>query len=332
LVFLKGFGIAVFGADMLQFLGNDDIWRELRAISRHRKCPLYVAVPFLGNAGGKLLYLKRGDVLVVALTLANSRNGSVCPAEIERLQAKGVRVFLAPYLHAKVLLCGRKAVVGSANLSQTSFAHLDEAAMLTTDANVVKHIRAWFQQRMLEPVSPEWLKVCGKAYRPPRGGIRRKGTKRTMHPVGAGVWFLSLRPVIHPEDEAAIAERGEAEARRELSDAAKFKVNRLRWTGSPSFLTRIRKGDTVIQIMQTADSHYVEELARFIGMRKTKSQRGAAVTYLYLECRRRPKRMRWIDFKRRCLSVGLRVRLATRQVSNPAQAAKVLVFVSRNAS
>src|SRR5271165_3110661 len=83
---------------MLQFLGNDDIWRELRAISRHRKCPLYVAVPYLGNAGGKLLYLKRGDVLIVALTLANSRNGSVCPSEIGRLQAKGVRVFLAPYL------------------------------------------------------------------------------------------------------------------------------------------------------------------------------------------------------------------------------------------
>jgi len=140
---------------MLQFLGNDDIWRELRAISRHRKCPLYVAVPYLGNAGGKLLYLKRGDVLIVALTLANSRNGSVCPSEIGRLQAKGVRVFLAPYLHAKVMLCGRKAVVGSANLSQTSFAHLDEAAMLTTDTAVVKHIRAWFRQRTLEPVSPE---------------------------------------------------------------------------------------------------------------------------------------------------------------------------------
>ena len=201
---------------MLRFLGNEDIWRELREISRHRKCQLYVAVPYLGNAGGRLLYLKRGDVLVVALTEANSRNGSVCPAEIERLQAKGVRVFLAPYLHAKVMLCGRKAVVGSANLSQTSFTHLDEAAMLTTDVTVIKQIRAWFQQRTLEPVSPEWLRVCANAYRPPKGGIRRKGVKRNIRHIGAGVWLLSLRLTHHPEDEAAVAERGEARAKQEL--------------------------------------------------------------------------------------------------------------------
>jgi hypothetical protein len=118
---------------MLRFLGNDDLWRELRAISRGRKFPLYVAAPFFGRGGGKLLHLKRGDVLVVAPTEANSRNGSVCPSEIRRLQGKGVRVFLAPYLHAKVFLCGRTVVVGSANLSQTSFAQLDEAAPLTTD-------------------------------------------------------------------------------------------------------------------------------------------------------------------------------------------------------
>lgn len=315
---------------MLRFLGNEDIWRELREISRHRKCQLYVAVPYLGNAGGRLLYLKRGDVLVVALTEANSRNGSVCPAEIERLQAKGVRVFLAPYLHAKVMLCGRKAVVGSANLSQTSFTHLDEAAMLTTDVTVIKQIRAWFQQRTLEPVSPEWLRVCANAYRPPKGGIRRKGVNiRNIRHIGAGVWLLNLRLTHHPEDEAAVAERGEARAKQELSDPAKFTVIRVRWVGSASFLTRVRQGDTIVQIMRTPDLHYVEELARLIGIRKTKSLRGAAVTYLYLECRRRPRRLRWVDFKRRCLSIGLKLKPATRELASPAQAAKVLAFVSR---
>ena len=93
---------------MLQFLGNEDTWRTLPAISRNRRCPLYVAVPYLGNGGGKLLHLRRGDVLAVALTEANSRNGSVCPAEIQRLQAAGVQVFLHPRLHAKVMLCAGK--------------------------------------------------------------------------------------------------------------------------------------------------------------------------------------------------------------------------------
>jgi hypothetical protein len=283
----------------------------------------------LGDGGGKLLYLKRGDVLIVALTEANARNGSVCPAEIERLQRKGVQVFIAPSLHAKVTLCGSKAVVGSANLSQTSFTQLDEAAMLTTDASVVKCVRAWFRQRTLEPVSPEWLRICSKAYRPPKGGIRGKGTRKTARNVAAGVWLLNLHVGNHPGDEAAVAQRGAAQARLQLPDPAKFKVSLVRWSGNTPFLTRIHKGDTVIQIMRTPDSRYVEEHARLIGARKTKSQRGTAVTYLYLECRQHPKRQPWADFERRCLSAGLRMKPGTRQLTNAAQAAKVLAIVSR---
>jgi hypothetical protein len=317
---------------MLQFLGSGDTWRTLRSISRNRNCPLYVAAPFLGDGGGKLLYLKRGDVLVVALTIANSRNGSVCPEEIKRLQAKGVQVFLAPNLHAKVLLCGGKAVVGSANLSQTSFAHLDEAALLTTDRKIVRHVRAWFTQRMLEAVSPKWLAVCAKAYRPPKGGFGRRG-KRAVHPSGKALWLLGLDLIDYPEDEAAVEERGTAQAKRELSDPSAFTVSPIRWIGQSSFLTQMRKGDTVVQIMPSDDSrsHYVEELARLIGMRKTKSRRGTVVTYLFLESRKRGKRVPWAKFKRGCFEYGLKLKSpkATRQIANAAQAAKIIALVSR---
>jgi hypothetical protein len=99
--------------------------------------------------------------------------------------------------------------------------------------------------------------------------------------------------------------------------------------GTPPFLARIRKGDTVIQIMRTPDSRYIEEHARLIGTRKIKSQRGTAVTYLYLECRQRPKRTPWDDFEHSCLSAGLKIQPATRQLTNQAQVAKVLAIVSR---
>jgi hypothetical protein len=317
---------------MLQFLGNDDTWRELRSISRHRKCPLHVAVPFLGSGGGKLLYLKRGDVLIVALTEGNARNGSVCPTEIKRLQARGVQVFLSSVLHAKVVLCGRKAVVGSANLSQTSLTHLDEAAILTTDASVVAHIHAWFQQRMLEPITPEWLAVCAKAYRPPKGGIGPRG-KRTTHHVGNAVWLVGVSFVDYPEEEAEIEQRGAAQAKRELSDLASFKVEPIRWSGRGSFSDHVRKGDTIVQVIQSADSrsHYVEELARLIGIRKTKSRHRTEVTYLYLESRKRPKRTPWNKFKRDCFAFGLKLKanIGSRRITSPAQAAKILALVSR---
>jgi hypothetical protein len=318
---------------MLQFLGNDDTWRTLRSLSRHRNCPLYVAVPFLGDGGGKLLYLKRGDVPVVALTVGNARNGSVCPEEIKRLQAKGVKVFLSPVLHAKVLLCGRKVIVGSANLSQTSFSVLDEAAIITTNAKVVKHVRAWFQQRMSEEIGPKWLAACAKEWNPPRGGLGLRGRK-IPRPAGSTLWLIGLNfSEDYPEDEAAVEQRGVALAKRELSDSSTFKVQSIRWPGKDRFLGQIRKCDRVVQLMLSADSrsHYAEELARFVGMRRTKSRRGVEVAYLYLEVRKRPKRTPWVKFKRTCAEYGLRLKSATgnRQIVKPAQVVKIMALVSR---
>ncbi len=103
---------------MLAFLHSENIWNELKTLSRERNRRLSVAVPYISRDGGKLLRLKRGDVLVVDLTLENSRNGSVCPAELAQLQKKGVRVFLAPNLHAKIILCGQKAGRRSRPVSQ----------------------------------------------------------------------------------------------------------------------------------------------------------------------------------------------------------------------
>jgi hypothetical protein len=316
---------------MLQFLGSEDVWATLRAISRKHEGPLYVAVPYMGDDCGKLLYLRRGDVLVVALTERNSRNGSVCPGEIERLQKKGVAVFLSSYLHAKVLLCGNKAVVGSANLSKTSAAHLDEAAILTTDVLAIRQIREWFRERMAEPVTPKWLSICSKVYAPPKGGIRGKAKRTLRERIGQSYWIFGLSEITFPEDEAIVEKVGASEAKRALLDASRFKIDSIRWAGTPAFLDRIRKGDTVIQILRTADSHYAEEPARLVGKRSTKSRRGTPVTYLYLECRRRPKRIPWVKFKKYCRSIDLKLtpNVFSRELTRPAQTAKVIGFVSR---
>ncbi|MFI5095192.1 MAG: phospholipase D family protein [Candidatus Acidiferrales bacterium] len=316
---------------MLQFLGSEDVWRTLRAISRSHESPLYVAVPYMGDDCGKLLSLKRGDVLVVALTEANSRNGSVCPDEIARLQKTGVAVFLSSYLHAKVLLCGNKAVVGSANLSKTSAEYLDEAAIVTTDALAIRQIREWFRQRMAEPVTPKWLSICSKVYQPPKGGIRGKAKRTLRERTGQSVWILGLRHTIFPQDEAVVEKRGASQAKREVSDVSRFKIDSVRWTGTPAFLDRMRKGDTVIQVMQNAGPHYAEEAARLVGKRNTQSRRGTPVTYLYLECNRRPKRIPWAVFKKYCRSINLKLARNTggRELTRSAQAAKVVAFVSR---
>ncbi len=229
-------------------------------------------------------------------------------------------------LHAKVMLCGNTAIVGSANLSNNSFTHLDEAAILTTDAKALTHIRAWFEQRVVESVTPEWLAFCGSVYQPPKDIRGRRGKTAKYHH-NESLWLLGLQPMDYPDDEIGAMENGAAKARKKLSDPSTFKVATIRLRGN----VRLREGDKIIQIMKGADSHYVEELAKLIEVRRTKSRRGAAVTYLYLECRNRPKRIAWAKFIDGCSSDGLRLgeSVGVRRITNLAQASKVMALVSR---
>ncbi len=281
---------------MLAFLHSENIWKELKTLSRERNRRLSVAVPYISRDGGKLLRLKRGDVLVVDLTLENSRNGSVCPAELAQLQRKGVRVFLAPNLHAKIILCGQKVVVSSANLSRHSSDYLDEAGLLTTDVVVVREVRQWFRERTVEEVTPEWLKECDRVYKPPKQGGAQNQNRMLRRP-GRRVWLIGVEPIDYPEEELAFEEEGSRRAKRELTNPRRCEVDSVRWTGKSRFLDQIRRGDTVIQINNLGTSQRVEEAARFLRMSKKKSRRGASVTYIYLECARKPKESSWREFR-----------------------------------
>jgi len=77
--------------------------------------------------------------------------------------------------------------------------------------------------------------------------------------------------------------------------------------------------------------HYAEELATLTGIRRTKSRRGLPVVYLFLESRKRPKHVPWREFKRGCSASGLKIvqGFSIRQITNPAQAAKITALVSR---
>jgi hypothetical protein len=321
---------------MLRFLADDGLWKELRHISKQRKRRLLVAVPYIGSNTRNLLYLRSGDVLVVALTVANAKNGSVCPKEIARLQKKGVQVFLAPDLHAKVMLCGSKAVVGSANLSQTSFKYRDEAALMTTDAGIVKNVREWFESRMSEPVTPEWLSICDKAWNPPKSnGNRPMGKKIVRQRMGRAVWLVGLAPLdAVPKDEVALQERGEAEAEQKIEDATKYEITWSRFVGCKRLVERLRKGDTWIPVWKDGTTHYVEEHGRVLGWKRFKTKAGLVVTYFYVESPRRPKKVGWGKFKQECRSAGLKLgrNVGQREITNPLQAATILKVLSKRTS
>ena len=293
---------------MLKFLSDDALWKELRRISKNRKRRLCVAVPYVGSDTSKLLHLRRGDVLVVALTEANARNGSVCPAEIGRFQRRGVNVFLAADLHAKVMLCGGKAVVGSANLSQSSFKYRDEAAIVTTDATVVRNVRDWFDQRMLEPVTPEWLGTCAEVYRPPRADMTRLGVvkRRKRHNMGRSVWRSGCVPQSSPKPNLRCRSEGRLKHPNGSRTRKDTRSLLLRFVGCKRLVENIRRGDSWIPVWTDGASHYVEEHGRVISWERVRKA-GKLVTYFFVESPRRPKKVGWGMFKQECRSAGIKL-------------------------
>ena len=307
---------------MLRFLDRFALWDTLKKTARATKTRRYIAVAYLGNGGASLLHLRKGDVLVCALTEQNARNGSVCPTEIKTLQKLGVKVYVQDDLHAKVYLFGRTSIIGSSNLSRSSQGSLDEAALMTTDRDVVRRLRQWFGDRMHSPVTPAWLSHCRKIYRPPRGGVDR-GTLRKMN---RGVWLLGTSSTDYPESEKRAFDSGEKTASRRLRNSRYYSVESIRWTGNPAF----QRGDRAVQIQQNSKTQEVYPHARLLNIELVKTNSNTTAAYIFLEMPKKFKTVKWRQFKDECRKVGLKLRprIGTRQIRNRIQANRILSMVS----
>jgi phosphatidylserine/phosphatidylglycerophosphate/cardiolipin synthase-like enzyme len=116
-----------------EFVAGEQVWPTLQRLARRTSGSNRIASAYLGDRAGHYLRLGEGDILVVDLSEANAKNGIVSPREISRLIERGVQVFMADKLHAKVYLLGDVLAVGSANLSSNSFSALEEALLVSRD-------------------------------------------------------------------------------------------------------------------------------------------------------------------------------------------------------
>ena len=312
---------------MLSFLDRYDLWATLKCLADATALRRYVAVPYLGKGGAALLSLRHGDVLVCALTERNARNGSVCPAEIKALQRRGVRVYLQDDLHAKIFLLGRKSIVGSANLSTSSQKNLDEAALMTTDRRVAKRLRQWFDERMQEPLTPEWLSRCAELYRPPLSDrvTRARKTRTTRGQRTRAVWLLGVCPTEYPEWEKTAYESGLKQA--QVRDSRHYSVEPIRWLGEG---TAFQRGDLAIQIETEGRQCKVCPHGRVINIKRTRTKAARPVAYLYLEMPKKYRTVPWIRFKNECRKIGLTLprRVGARRIRDILQANKILSMFS----
>jgi hypothetical protein len=229
-----------------RFLFKATLWAELE--SRIPSASVVrAAVAYVGTGGKHLLPLRRGDTLVVDMSLRAVRSGVTNPKEIGHYLRKGVNVFSRGSLHAKFFIIDRALIAGSSNVSRHAKEILDEAAILTDDAAALARAKATFEQLCTEPVRKAYLQKCIDEYRPPKFATAPGGpTKRAQVRAGK-VWFISgLEYQDTPPGEKAAETATLKRAERRLLDFEKSEVDLVRQARPLRYFDPIREGEWAI--------------------------------------------------------------------------------------
>ena len=122
------------------FLSNETLWKTVTAIVKAAS-HVDAAVAYFGQGGSHLLPLKKGDRLIVNMSISTVRAGATDPREIEKLMKRGVQAFSRRNLHAKIVVADKSVISGSANVSKRADDLLDEAAIWTNDPAVLRRAK-----------------------------------------------------------------------------------------------------------------------------------------------------------------------------------------------
>ncbi len=280
-----------------RFLFNEALWDELGERVPKAKS-VRAAVAYLGTGASSLLPLRKGDRLVVDMSLRAVRAGTTDPREVRKLLRKGVEVFSRGSLHAKFFILDKTTIAGSSNLSNHAKNSLDEAAVLTDDPATTRRASAIFEQLCNEPVRKDYLQKCIEAYRPPKftGGPPQRGKRKKLSQ--GKVWIiggLQYRGI--PQREGEDSERVLKKARKKLLDFEHSEVDSSHYAKPQAFFRRLREDDWLIVCVGDGRGFDVWPPARFMGIDHYARGGGKQRYMLLYEVPTNGKNVRWGAFR-----------------------------------
>jgi hypothetical protein len=222
-----------------------EIWHEAKKLARtasSRKLAVaYVTADHVG--------LRTGDVLVTDASPRSIKSGQTDAKLLAKLHKAGVAIHSREGLHSKVMLIGKYAVVGSANMSGSG---LTEAAVLSDEPTIRSGVASFIAQLCtkksrldgediaalckIEVVRTGWPK--GMPKKPIR--IPRLGNATWI----VGVYDLKRDPA---EDEQKRIDRATSDINERLGAAAE-EYDWIRWGKKGRFAKECRVGDTLIHV------------------------------------------------------------------------------------
>ena len=227
---------------------SDNLWTTIKHLAK--KSPSKrAAVAYVTSE--EFVKFGDGDVLITDASDHAVSAGHTKAELLAKAFKRGAKLYSLPGLHAKVLLLGGTAVIGSANLSETSANDLVEAAWVTDTPAAVGMATSFIQQlvtqsneidkKFLDRILKIRVKINpipgGKSARPRKVKIPKHRT-----------WIVGVHELVNdfPAEHEAI-DRGITTAEEKVTRSSSA-VSWIRWTGNFRFRIEAKEGDTVIQI------------------------------------------------------------------------------------
>jgi hypothetical protein len=276
----------------MQHVLSCDLWKSVTALSKkakHRQGAIaYVTEDYLN--------LRSGDVLIVDASEATIRSGGTDARLLHDLHQRGVVLYNCADLHAKVMLLDDIAVVGSANMSQSS-GSMVEAAIITDQSSIVSGVASFIEQlkraryRLTAPMIAELCKIEA-VRRGGFGGTQQGKRKNPIKRLGNQTWLVGVSEIVRQSD--AQEQRRIAHAADKLETEVD-KLSWLRWKADSRFARECRQGDQLIQIWKRAGA---KRLIVYPSVRVLLKQKSATHTRFYLgEPSTRYSELPWGRFK-----------------------------------
>lgn len=262
---------------------SDGIWKSITSAAKRSRKPALVAVAYFAKGASKLLPLAPNSRLIVDASEGAVKSGQTCPADLKRLQKRGVVIYSYPDLHAKVYAFDGFAIVGSANVSNSSSSRLTEAVVPTTERHIVRSAKNFVQSLCLDELSPSRLDKLANIYMPPRipggGGHKNKAPQRRPQSTLPRLFLAQLVMKDPPEGSNDAYQKGLLVAKSRRKHARTYVLDDFSWGKTSLF----RPGDKVIQVVEEGRNHrLIDAPADVIHIRKW-SGNGRHATFVYVE-------------------------------------------------
>tara|TARA_R110002072_G_C7959798_1_gene533790 strand:+ start:1243 stop:2190 length:948 start_codon:yes stop_codon:yes gene_type:complete len=191
-----------------------------------------------------------GDLLVCDASTNAIKAGQTSAKVLKSAFDRGATVYSLPGLHSKIILLNEKAVIGSANASQSSATDLVEASLLTDQPAIVAHAQSFINQLSSQAdllTTSKLEKLLAIKVERQKRQFGKATTQFRTNTKGYRTWIIATIAMRKdgPEDPDVI-ESAVEKSKENLSNP-RSTVETLRWTGTSRFRNECRKDDWIVQ-------------------------------------------------------------------------------------